>query len=149
VGLPALEPGRFHSWQADRDVAEAAQAEVRNLIADIELSEAKRDAARAAMSAALGVADGGGPIAPVLARAERRRAEFEDVARKRLLSQAELDQLDVETAALDRRQRVAQDAGCERRCVARSVDRGRSGHRRVGLFRGPQPARRVARGDGV
>lgn len=74
VGLPALEPGRFHSWQADRDVAEAAQAEVRNLIADIELSEAKRDAARAAMSAALGVADGGGPIAPVLARAERRRA---------------------------------------------------------------------------
>ena len=110
VGLPALEPGRFHSWQADRDVAEAAQAEVRNLIADVELSEAKRDAARAAMSAALGVADGGGPIAPVLARAERRRAEFEDVARKRLLAQAELDQLDVETAALDRRQRVAEDA---------------------------------------
>src|SRR3546814_5658831 len=62
------------------------------------------------MSAALGVADGGGPIAPVLARAERRRAEFEDVARKRLLAQAELDQLDVETAALDRRQRVAEDA---------------------------------------
>src|SRR3546814_13069670 len=62
------------------------------------------------MSAALGVADGGGPIAPVLARAERRRAEFEDVARKRLLAQAELDQLDVETAALDRRQRVAADA---------------------------------------
>ena len=110
VGLPALEPGRFHSWQADRDVAEAAQAEVRNLIADVELSEAKRDAARAAMSAALGVADGGGPIAPVLARAERRRAQFEDVARKRLLAQAELDQLDVETAALDRRQRVAEDA---------------------------------------
>src|SRR3546814_15926373 len=62
------------------------------------------------MSAALGVADGGGPSAPVLARAERRRAEFEDVARKRLLAQAELDQLDVETAALDRRQRVAEDA---------------------------------------
>src|SRR3546814_8236435 len=79
-------------------------------MADVELSEAKRDAARAAMSAALGVADGGGPIAPVLARAERRRAEFEDVARKRLLAQAELDQLDVETAALDRRQRVAEDA---------------------------------------
>lgn len=109
VGLPALEPGRFYSWQADRDVAEAAQAEVRNLIAEVELSEAKRDAARAAMSAALGVADGG-PIASVLARAERRRAEFEDVARKRLLAQAELDQLDVETAALDRRERVAEDA---------------------------------------
>src|SRR3546814_1200876 len=62
------------------------------------------------MSAAPGFADGGGPIARVLARAERRRAEFEDVARKRLLAQAELDQLDVETAALDRRQRVAEDA---------------------------------------
>src|SRR3546814_14494775 len=62
------------------------------------------------MSGAVGVADGGGPIEPVLVRGERRRAEFEDVARKRLLAQAELDQLDVETAALDRRQRVAEDA---------------------------------------
>jgi hypothetical protein len=109
VGLPALEPGRFHSWQAHRDVAEAAQDEVRNLIADVELSEARRDAARAAMSAALGVVDGGGPIAPVLARSDRRRVEFEDVARKRLLARAELDQLDVETAALDRRKRAAED----------------------------------------
>ncbi|WP_099865672.1 ATP-binding protein [Pararhizobium haloflavum] len=110
VCLPTLEPGRFYSWQANRDVAEAAQAEVRNLIADVELSGARRDAARVAMSAALGVADGGGPIAPVLAKAERRRAEFEDVARKRLLAQAELDQLHVETAALDYRQRAAEDA---------------------------------------
>ena len=30
AGLPELEPGRFHSWQADRDVAEAAQIELRD-----------------------------------------------------------------------------------------------------------------------
>ncbi|WP_447953228.1 AAA family ATPase [Sphingopyxis chilensis] len=110
AGLPALDPGGFFSWQAERDVAEAAHAEFRDLIADVERSEARRDAARSALSAALGVADGGGPLALVLAEAETRSAKFEEVARKRLLAQAESDQVDVETAALDRRQKAAEDA---------------------------------------
>jgi uncharacterized protein YhaN len=110
AGLPELEPGRFHSWQADRDVAEATQVELRELVSDLERSEAKRDAARSALAAALGIADAGGPLAPVLAKAEARRAAFEDVSRKRLLAQAELDQVGVETTALDRRARAAEGA---------------------------------------
>ncbi|MEO6387942.1 MAG: AAA family ATPase [Croceibacterium sp.] len=114
-GLPAFDPARFSSWQADRDVAEAAQAELRELTAEAERSEAKRDAVRSAVSAALSVADDGGPLAPVLARAETRRAEFEDVARKRLLARAELGQVDVEGVALDRRQRAVDAAAAKNR----------------------------------
>lgn len=110
AGLPELEPGRFHSWQADRDVAEAAQIELRALVSEVERSEARRGAARAALAAALGIADALGPLAPVLARADARRAAFEDVSRKRLLAQAELDQVGVEKTALDRRARAAEDA---------------------------------------
>lgn len=110
AGLPELEPGRFNSWQADRDACEAAQTELRGLVLDTERSEAKRDAARSALAAALGTNDTAGPLGPVLARAEARRAASEDVSRKRLLAQAELDQVGIETTALDRRVRATEDA---------------------------------------
>ena len=110
AGLPELEPGRFSSWQADRDAAEAAQAELRGLASEAERSEARRDAARSALAAALGTTDAAGSLGPVLARAEARRAALEDVSRKRLLAQAELDQVAVETAALDRRASTAEGA---------------------------------------
>jgi len=110
AGLPELEPGRFRSWQADRDAAEAAQVELRGLVSEVERSEARRDAARSALATGLGIADAGGPLAPVLARAETRRAAFEDASRKHLLAQAELDQVGVETTALDRRARAAEGA---------------------------------------
>lgn len=110
AGLPEIEPGRFRSWQADRDAAEVAQAELRGLVSDAERSAARRDAARSALAAALRTTDAAGPLAPVLARAETRRAAFEEVSRKRLLAQAELDQVGVETTALDRRVRAAEDA---------------------------------------
>jgi len=110
AGLPELEPGRFHSWQADRDVAEAAQVELCGLVLEAERSEVRRDAARSALSAALGIADPTGALAPVLAKAEARRATFEDVSRKRLLAQAELDQVGFETSALDRRARAVEAA---------------------------------------
>jgi uncharacterized protein YhaN len=103
AGLPELEPGRFNSWQADRDAAEAAQAELRGLVSEVERSEARRDSARSALAAALGTTDTAGPLGPVLARAETRRAALEDVSRKRLLAQAELDQVGVETTVLDRK----------------------------------------------
>ncbi|EXS68220.1 ATP-binding protein [Sphingobium sp. Ant17] len=110
AGLPELEPGRFHSWQADRDVAEAAQAKLRELISEVERSEARRDGARSALAAALGIADAGGPLTPVLSKAETRRAAFDDVSRKRLLAQAELDQVDVEITSLDHRTRAVEGA---------------------------------------
>jgi len=110
VGLPELEPGRFHSWQADRVTVESAHAELHALASDVERSEARRDAARLALAAVLGVADTTSALAPLLARAETRRAAFEDVSRRRLLAQAELDQVGVETTALDRRARAATDA---------------------------------------
>lgn len=110
AGLPELEPARFTSWQADRDAAEALQGDVRGLVSEVERSEARRDAARAALAGALGLSDAAGPLAPVLARAEARLAALEDVSRKRLLAQAELDQVGVEFAALDRRARAAEDA---------------------------------------
>ncbi len=113
AGLPELEPGRFQSWQADRVVAEAAQVEVRSVVSEVERSESRRDAARAAIAVALGVPDAPGLLAPVLARAETRRAGFEDVSRKRLLAQAELDQVGIETTALDRRARAVADAAAE------------------------------------
>ena len=110
AGLPELEPGRFASWQADRDAAETAQAGLRDLVSETERSEVRRDAARSSLAAALGTADAAGPLGPVLARAETRRAALEDVSRKRLLAQAELDQVGVETTALDRRARAAEGA---------------------------------------
>ncbi|WP_419808591.1 AAA family ATPase [Sphingomonas sp.] len=110
AGLPQLEPGRFHSWQADRDAAEGALAELRGMVSEAERSDTRRDAARSALAAALGIADAGGTLAPVLTRAETRRAALENVSRKRLLAQAELDQVGVETTALDRRARAAVEA---------------------------------------
>lgn len=110
AGLPPLEPGRHLSWQSERDVAEAADEELRVVAAEVARSESRRDAARCALSAALGVADGGGALSPVLARAETRRAELLDVARRRLLAEAERDQTDVEAAALDRRMKAVEEA---------------------------------------
>lgn len=110
VGLPELDPAQFQSWQTDRESAEAAQVDLRDMVSDADRSESRRDTARADLSVALGVADGG-ELAPMLATAERRRAGVEDIARKRLLAQSEMDQVDADAAALDRRQqRVDADA---------------------------------------
>lgn len=111
VGLPELDPAQFQSWQTDRESAETAQADLRDMVSDADRSESRRDAARAGLSAALGVVDAGGELAPMLATAERRRAGVEDIVRKRLLAQSEMDQVDADAAALDRRQqRVDADA---------------------------------------
>lgn len=104
VGLPELDPAQFQSWQTDREAAEAAQSDLRDMVTDADRWTTQRDATRAGLCLALGVSDSGGELAPVLAAAERRRASVEEVARKRLLAQSEMDQVEADGAALDRRQ---------------------------------------------
>lgn len=104
IGLPELNPALFQSWQKDRESAETDHANLRDMVSDADRSQSRRDAARAALCEALGIADVGGELAPILVIAERRRAGVEDIAQKRLLAQSEMDQIDADTAALDRRQ---------------------------------------------
>jgi len=111
VGLPELDPGQFQSWQTDRESAETAQTHLHDMVSEADRSESRRDSARAGLCAVLGVADAGGELAPILATAERRRASVDDIARKRMLAQSEMDQVAADAAALDRRQqRVDADA---------------------------------------
>ena len=104
-GLPTLEPVRFNAWQADREVAEGAQLEHGRLATEVDAVAVRRDVARAALSAALGnprTADTSA-LAPLLAIAERKRRAGEVAAQQRRLAQAELDQVERDSAALDRR----------------------------------------------
>ncbi|MBS9476953.1 ATP-binding protein [Ancylobacter radicis] len=104
VGLPALDPSRFLTWQADREAAEAAHQHYLAHRAECEGVLARRDACRALLAEALGSADTGGPLAPLLAIAERRRAEAEGAVQRRRLAQEQLDQIAAERTTLERRQ---------------------------------------------
>lgn len=105
AGLPPLEPSRFSTWQADRDEVEGAHRHLLELRSEHGMLIARRDTARAAVSAALGQPDLGGALAPVLGTAERSRQEQEEAAQQRRLAREQLDQVDADMAALDRRQR--------------------------------------------
>jgi uncharacterized protein YhaN len=105
VGLPALDPSRLSTWHADRGEAEDAHRELLNLRSDHGILVARRDAARAALSVALGQADAGGALAPVLAMAERSRQLLEEAAQQHRLAREQLDQVEADNTALDRRQR--------------------------------------------
>lgn len=109
VGLPQVEPVRFESWQADRDAAEASHKAFLELQSDRDDLHMRRNSAREALSLALGLADTGGPLASVLASAERQRTVLERAAQQRLLSQKELDQAAADATALKRRQRLAEE----------------------------------------
>ena len=115
-GLPALEPARFDAWQVARAAAEDARNHHDRSVADAAALAARRDAARAALSAALGRPDSGAAsaLAPILAIAERRRREGEEAAQRRGLAQAERDQVENDAAALDRRARRIDATAAER-----------------------------------
>src|SRR5690606_18941649 len=81
--LPALDPDRFHTWQSARVSAEDAWKAYRARLSESEALAARRDKQRAALHLALGTVDAGGPIGPVLTAAERKRAELEEIARRR------------------------------------------------------------------
>jgi len=104
AGLPALAPGPFQTWQADRDSAEATHAALAGLRAEAEALIARRDAVRAAMAAALGQADAVGALAPVLVAGQRKRQGLEDAGRQRQAALTLLRQIATDVAALDRRQ---------------------------------------------
>lgn len=103
-GLPALEPTRFQTWQADRVRVEKANEELTELRTEANRADRRRDATRAALCAALSIPDPGGALAPVLATAERRRAKLEEALQQRRVAQSELDQVEADAATLDRRQ---------------------------------------------
>jgi uncharacterized protein YhaN len=111
VGLPALEPSQFLTWQANREVAETAQREYLDVRSDLDALIERRDGCRKALAAALGTADADGPLSPLLATAERKRGEVEEAARRRSQAQEHLEQATAELNALDRRQgRLDEDA---------------------------------------
>jgi uncharacterized protein YhaN len=64
---------------------------------------ARRDTARSALQSALGAPEAGGPLAPVLAAAERRRRELEQASQERRLAQADLEQIKSDEATGERR----------------------------------------------
>lgn len=122
VGLPALEPTRFQTWQADRVRAEEVDRELRELQTEADYAGSRRDAARAALSVALAVADAGGTLAPVLTTAERQRARIEEASQQRRLAQSEVDQVEADAATLDRRQqRLASDVAANENAWAKAV----------------------------
>jgi uncharacterized protein YhaN len=104
AGLPALHPGRFQTWQTDRERAQKAELELRDFQAEADAAENRRDSARTALCVALGIADPGGALAPHLVTAERSRTSIEESAQSKRLVQAELEQVETETATLNRRQ---------------------------------------------
>ncbi len=105
AGLPQMDPSKFQTWQADRTRAETAHAVHQDLLAGAKRAEARRDAVRQALSAALALEDQGGLLAPVLLVAERRRSSIEAVEQKRRVAQSELDQAVIDSEALKLRQR--------------------------------------------
>jgi uncharacterized protein YhaN len=104
AGLPSLDPARFQTWQNDRARVEKAELELRELKAETDGAETRRDSARAALGIALGIADPGGALAPVLIMAERSRADMEGAEQQRRLVQSELEQVETDSASLNRRQ---------------------------------------------
>lgn len=116
VGLPAMEPSPYLTWQTDRANVEGAHAEHVALRSELDEIVTRRDGCRAALAAALGIADVGDPLSPVLATAERRRRELEESAQQRRLSREQLGQVDADTTTLDRReQRLNDDANANAR----------------------------------
>jgi uncharacterized protein YhaN len=122
AGLPALEPTPFSAWQTAREAMEAAHEASLDLRAAYEEIVTRRNSTRQALAAALGATDADGLLAPVLAIAERRRKNLEEASRLRQLTQEQLDQIESQTAALDRRQQrlnddVASNAGAWREAL--------------------------------
>lgn len=108
--LPDLKPVPFQNWQADRAHVEEASREVETLRAEADRVEGQRDAARKALSEALGTADSGGDLATILVPAERRRSQIEEAYQQQKLVEADLEQIEADAASLDRReQRLAPD----------------------------------------
>lgn len=105
AGLPELDPGRFQTWQSNRERAQKAAQDLRNFEVEADNLESRRDMARAALCEALGIADPGGEVAPVLVTAERSRAGIERAAQAMRLVQAELEQIDTATTKLNLRQK--------------------------------------------
>lgn len=110
AGLPPLEPALCSTWQTAREAAEKAHKESLDLRATHEEILTRRNGIRQALATALGATDADGPLAPVLAIAERRRKDHEEASRLRHATHEQLNQIDSQTAALDRRQqRLADD----------------------------------------
>ena len=104
AGLPALDPVRFQTWQSDRERVQKAELDFTGFQAEADNVENRRDGARASLCVALGIADPGGALAPLLVMAERSRDLIEKAAQNNRLVRAELEHADTETATLDRRQ---------------------------------------------
>ena len=110
IGLPDLDPTAFESWQAGRVAADEANERFLNIQAETDRTDLRLHAVRAALSSALGTDGQEEYLAPILARAERRRATIEEATQQRRLIRSELDQFDADSMALDRRrQRLHSD----------------------------------------
>lgn len=105
LGLPVLDPTSLKGWQAEREAIEAAQTEAERLALETNDVTTRRDAARGALTRALGLPDAGetDPLLPVRATGEAKRKKVEQLAQQRQLAQAELDQVDSDGDALSRR----------------------------------------------
>lgn len=104
VGLPALDPGRFQTWQTDRERIQKAELDLRELQAEAQTEAGRRDVARSAICRASGISDPGGELAPLLIAAENSRSSMEQAAQNIRVVEAELEQIEADTLALDRRQ---------------------------------------------
>lgn len=109
AGLPPMEPAALANWQNEREGAERASDDARERMAERDAILARRDEARCAIAKALGLADPGGGLAPLLAAATRKWAVIAEAADKRREAQGLLQTVAKTSAALDRRQRSLED----------------------------------------
>jgi uncharacterized protein YhaN len=117
VGHVDMEPTRLVAWNAARDVAEAAYAASVAAMAEAGAADVRRARVRQALASCL--PEGATPpddseIAPILAIAERLRADLEAAEQQRRLDEAAAARIEQDADTLGRRRKRLEDAAADR-----------------------------------
>jgi hypothetical protein len=117
AGHVDMEPTRLVAWNAARDIAEAAYAASIAAMAEAGAADVRRAKVRQALATCL--PQGAAPpyaaeIAPILAIAERQRADLEAAEQQRRLDAAAAARIEQDADTLGRRRKRLEDAAADR-----------------------------------
>jgi hypothetical protein len=117
AGHVDMEPTRLVGWNAARDVSEAAYAASVAAMAEAGAADVRRAKVRQALASCL--PEGAMPpdvseIAPILAIAERLRADLEAAEQQRRLDEAAVVRIEQDADTLGRRRKRLEDAAADR-----------------------------------
>ncbi|WP_019053417.1 ATP-binding protein [Sphingobium xenophagum] len=117
AGHVEMEPTRLVAWNAARDVSEAAYAASVAAMAEAGAADVRRAKVRQALASCL--PEGATPpdayeIAPILAIAERLRADLEAAEQQRRLDEAAAARIEQDADTLGRRRKRLEDAAADR-----------------------------------